>query len=75
MSYHPFHGVSSNDGLPPMAARGRLLVGDRPNRRIHVCDQDGRLPRSVDAVRIVQRHFVAPGDTLYVVDDNDKMAL
>ena len=45
-------------------SRGRLLVGDRSNRRIQIFDQDGTVPRSVDAVRIAERDLHRARTTL-----------
>jgi DNA-binding beta-propeller fold protein YncE len=42
-------------------SRGRLLVGDRSNKRIQIFDQEGI--------------FITPDDTLYVVDYNDRKRL
>ncbi|HEX3644669.1 MAG TPA: amidohydrolase family protein [Vicinamibacterales bacterium] len=56
-------------------ARGRLLVGDRSNRRIQIFDQDGRFLDQWTQFGSPSGIFIAPDDTLYVVDYNDKMAL
>jgi N-acyl-D-amino-acid deacylase len=56
-------------------SRGRLLVGDRANRRIQIFDQDGRFLDQWTQFGSPSGIFIAPDDTLYVVDYNDKMAL
>jgi N-acyl-D-amino-acid deacylase len=56
-------------------SRGRLLVGDRSNRRIQIFDQDGRFLDQWSQFGSPSGIFIAPDDTLYVVDYNDKMAL
>ena len=56
-------------------SRGRLLVGDRSNRRIQIFDQDGTFLDQWTQFGSPSGIFVAPDDTLYVVDYNDKMAL
>jgi DNA-binding beta-propeller fold protein YncE len=56
-------------------SRGRLLVGDRSNRRIQIFDQDGRYLDQWTQFGSPSGIFVAPDDTLYVVDYNDKMRL
>jgi N-acyl-D-amino-acid deacylase len=56
-------------------SRGRLLVGDRSNRRIQIFDQDGRFLDQWTQFGSPSGIFIAPDDTLYVVDYNDKMAL
>jgi N-acyl-D-amino-acid deacylase len=56
-------------------SRGRLLVGDRANRRIQIFDQDGTFLEQWTQFGSPSGIFIAPDDTLYVVDYNDKMAL
>jgi N-acyl-D-amino-acid deacylase len=56
-------------------SQGRLLVGDRANRRIQIFDQDGRFLDQWTQFGSPSGIFIAPDDTLYVVDYNDKMAL
>jgi N-acyl-D-amino-acid deacylase len=56
-------------------SRGRLFVGDRSNRRIQIFDQDGRFLDQWTQFGSPSGIFIAPDDTLYVVDYNDKMAL
>jgi N-acyl-D-amino-acid deacylase len=56
-------------------SRGRLLVGDRSNRRIEIFDQDGRFLDQWTQFGSPSGIFIAPDDTLYVVDYNDKMGL
>jgi DNA-binding beta-propeller fold protein YncE len=56
-------------------ARGRLLVGDRANRRIQIFDQDGRFLEQWTQFGSPSGIFIAADDTLYVVDYNDKMRL
>jgi N-acyl-D-amino-acid deacylase len=56
-------------------SRGRLLVGDRSNRRIQIFDQDGTFLDQWTQFGSPSGIFIAPDDTLYVVDYNDKMAL
>jgi N-acyl-D-amino-acid deacylase len=56
-------------------SRGRLLVGDRSNRRIQLFDQDGRFLEQWTQFGSPSGIFVAPDDTLYVADYNDKMRL
>jgi N-acyl-D-amino-acid deacylase len=56
-------------------SRGRLLVGDRSNRRIQIFDQDGRYLDQWTQFGSPSGIFIAPDDTLYVVDYNDKMRL
>ena len=56
-------------------SRGRLLVGDRSNRRIQIFDQDGAFLDQWTQFGSPSGIFIAPDDTLYVVDYNDKMAL
>jgi N-acyl-D-amino-acid deacylase len=56
-------------------SRGRLLVGDRSNRRIQIFDQDGKFLDQWTQFGSPSGIFIAPDDTLYVVDYNDKMAL
>jgi DNA-binding beta-propeller fold protein YncE len=56
-------------------SRGRLLVGDRSNRRIQIFDQEGTFIDQWTQFGSPSGIFIAPDDTLYVVDYNDKMAL
>jgi hypothetical protein len=56
-------------------SRGRLLVGDRSNKRIQVFDTDGRFLDQWTQFGSPSGIFIAPDDTLYVVDYNDKMGL
>jgi sugar lactone lactonase YvrE len=56
-------------------SRGRLLVGDRANRRIQIFDQEGTFLDQWTQFGSPSGIFIAPDDTLYVVDYNDKMAL
>jgi N-acyl-D-amino-acid deacylase len=56
-------------------SQGRLLVGDRSNRRIQIFDQDGTFLDQWTQFGSPSGIFVTPDDTLYVVDYNDKMAL
>jgi N-acyl-D-amino-acid deacylase len=56
-------------------SRGRLLVGDRSNRRIQIFDQDGHFLDQWTQFGSPSGIFIAADDTLYVVDYNDKMAL
>jgi sugar lactone lactonase YvrE len=56
-------------------SRGRLFVGDRSNRRIQIFDQDGRFLDQWTQFGSPSGIFIAPDDTLYVVDYNDRMAL
>jgi sugar lactone lactonase YvrE len=56
-------------------SRGRLFVGDRSNKRIQIFDQDGTFIDQWTQFGSPSGIFIAPDDTLYVVDYNDKMAL
>ena len=56
-------------------SRGRLLVGDRGNRRLQIFDQEGTFLDQWTQFGSPSGIFVASDDTLYVVDYNDKMAL
>jgi N-acyl-D-amino-acid deacylase len=56
-------------------SRGRLLVGDRSNRRIQIFDQEGRFLDEWTQFGSPSGIFIAPDDTLYVVDYNDRMKL
>ena len=40
-----------------MDSHGRLFIGDRVNNRIQIIDQDGKLPRRMDAVRAAERRL------------------
>jgi sugar lactone lactonase YvrE len=55
--------------------RGRLLVGDRTNRRIQIFDLDGRFLDQWTQFGSPSGMFIAPDDTLYVADYNDRMRL
>jgi DNA-binding beta-propeller fold protein YncE len=54
---------------------GRLLVGDRSNKRIQIFDQEGRFLDQWTQFGSPSGIFIAPDDTLYVVDYNDRMRL
>jgi DNA-binding beta-propeller fold protein YncE len=54
---------------------GRLLVGDRSNRRIQIFDQEGRFIEQWTQFGSPSGLFIASDDTLYVVDYNDKKSL
>jgi sugar lactone lactonase YvrE len=56
-------------------SRGRLFVGDRSNKRIQIFDQEGNFIAQWPQFGSPSGIFIAPDDTLYVVDYNDKMAL
>jgi N-acyl-D-amino-acid deacylase len=56
-------------------SRGRLLVGDRANRRIQIFDQEGTFLDQWTQFGSPSGIFIDGNDTLYVVDYNDKMAL
>ena len=56
-------------------SRGRLLVGDRSNRRIQIFDQEGTFLDQWTQFGSPSGIFIAPDDTLYVVDYNDRMTL
>ena len=56
-------------------SRGRLLVGDRSNKRIQIFDQDGKFLDQWTQFGSPSGIFIAPDDTLYVADYNDKMRL
>ena len=53
-------------------SRGRVLVGDRSNNRIQVFDQDGNFIEQWTQFGTPSGMYVAPDDTLYVVDYNVK---
>ena len=53
-------------------SRGRVLVGDRSNNRIQVFDQDGNFIDEWAQFGTPSGMFIAPDDTLYVVDYNVK---
>jgi DNA-binding beta-propeller fold protein YncE len=53
-------------------SQGRLLVGDRSNKRIQIFDQDGRFIDQWTQFGSPSGIFIAPDDTLYVVDYNDR---
>jgi DNA-binding beta-propeller fold protein YncE len=52
-------------------ARGRVMVGDRSNKRIQIFDQDGKFLEQWTHLGSPSGMFIAPDDTLYVVDYND----
>lgn len=54
---------------------GRLLVGDRGNKRIQVFDQEGTFLDQWTGFGSPSGMFVTPDDTLYVVDDSDRRRL
>lgn len=56
-------------------SRGRLFVGDRSNKRIQIFDQEGTFIDQWAQFGSPSGIFIAPDDTLYVVDYNDKMRL
>ncbi len=56
-------------------SQGRLFVGDRSNKRIQIFDQEGAFIDQWTQFGSPSGIFIAPDDTLYVVDYNDKMAL
>jgi DNA-binding beta-propeller fold protein YncE len=56
-------------------SRGRLFVGDRSNKRIQIFDQEGTFLDQWMQFGSPSGIFIAPDDTLYVVDYNDKMRL
>ena len=56
-------------------SRGRLLVGDRSNRRIQIFDQEGTFLDQWTQFGSPSGIFIAPDDSLYVVDYNDRMTL
>jgi DNA-binding beta-propeller fold protein YncE len=53
-------------------AQGRVLVGDRSNKRVQVFDPDGTFITQWTQFGSPSGLFVAPDDTLYVVDYNDR---
>lgn len=55
--------------------RGRLLVGDRSNKRVQIFDQDGRYLTEWTHLGSPSGMFIAPDDTLYVVDYNDRKGI
>lgn len=55
--------------------RGRVLVGDRSNRRIQIFDQDGAFLDQWTHLGSPSGMFIAPDDTLYVVDYNDRKGI
>ena len=55
--------------------RGRVLVGDRSNKRIQMFDQDGRFLTEWTHLGSPSGMFIAPDDTLYVVDYNDRKGI
>jgi DNA-binding beta-propeller fold protein YncE len=50
-------------------SKGRVFVGDRANNRIQIFDQNGRLLDQWKQFGRPTGLFIAPGDTLYVADD------
>jgi DNA-binding beta-propeller fold protein YncE len=56
-------------------SRGRLFVGDRGNHRIQIFDQEGTLLDQWTQFGSPSGIFIAPDDTLYVADYNDKKRL
>jgi len=55
--------------------RGRLLVGDRSNKRIEIFDQDGRYLSEWTHLGSPSGMFISADDTLYVVDYNDRKGI
>jgi len=55
--------------------RGRLLVGDRSNRRVQIFDLEGRYLTEWTHLGSPSGMFIAPDDTLYVVDYNDRKGI
>ena len=55
--------------------RGRLLVGDRSNKRIEIFDQDGRYLTEWTHLGSPSGMFISADDTLYVVDYNDRKGI
>ena len=55
--------------------RGRVLVGDRSNKRVQIFDQDGRYLTEWTHLGSPSGMFIAPDDTLYVVDYNDRKGI
>ncbi|HET8712859.1 MAG TPA: hypothetical protein VFM23_04160, partial [Gemmatimonadales bacterium] len=53
-------------------SRGRVLVGDRSINRIQIFDQDGNFIDQWTQFGSPSGIFIAPDDTLYVVDYNDR---
>ncbi|MBM3807172.1 MAG: 6-bladed beta-propeller [Acidimicrobiia bacterium] len=53
-------------------SRGRVLVGDRSNNRIQIFDQDGTFIDQWTQFGTPSGMYIAPDDTLYVVDYNVK---
>lgn len=53
-------------------SRGRVLVGDRSNNRIQIFDQDGSFLDQWTQFGTPSGMYIAPDDTLYVVDYNVK---
>jgi DNA-binding beta-propeller fold protein YncE len=53
-------------------ARGRVLVGDRSNKRIQIFDQEGTFLEQWTHLGSPSGMFIDPTDTLYVVDYNDQ---
>ncbi|HZT78317.1 MAG TPA: peptidyl-alpha-hydroxyglycine alpha-amidating lyase family protein [Vicinamibacterales bacterium] len=56
-------------------SRGRLLVGDRSNKRIQIFDQDGTYLDQWTQFGSPSGIFITADDTIYVVDYNDKERL
>lgn len=55
--------------------RGRVLVGDRSNKRIQIFDQEGGFITEWTHMGSPSGMFIAPDDTLYVVDYNDRKGI
>jgi DNA-binding beta-propeller fold protein YncE len=53
-------------------SQGRLFVGDRSNKRIQIFDQEGNFIDQWTQFGSPSGIFIAPDDTLYVVDYNDR---
>lgn len=54
---------------------GRLLVGDRGNKRIQLFDQEGHFLEQWTQFGSPSGIYITSDDTLYVVDDTDRMRL
>ena len=55
--------------------RGRLLVGDRTQQAVQIFDQDGRYLWKWTHLGSPSGMFIAPDDTLFVVDYNDRKGI
>ena len=53
-------------------SRGRVMVGDRSNKRIQIFDQEGKFLDQWTHLGSPSGMFIGADDTLYVVDYNDK---